>query len=131
MRMHLTLVRMLARASTASATSVRPIVTDEKALRLEAWDRTPPGAGARVQLNRHGVANHDIPWKATTPVGVVSVSATRLPFADGSFDRLVLADLLEYVRDETATLAEARRVLSNRGRLTVLAPYHGPTSWLD
>ena len=129
MRMHLTLVRM--RARTASAIRVRPIVTDEKALRLEAWDRTPPGAGTPVQLNRHGVANRDIAWKATTPFGVVSISATRLPFADGSFDRLVLADLLEYVRDETATLAEARRVLSDHGRLTVLVPYHGPTSWLD
>ncbi len=131
MRMHLTLVRMFARASSASASGVWPIVNDEKVLRLEAWDRIPPGVESPVQLNRHGVADGGIAWKATTPAGILSVSATRLPFADGAFDRLVLADLLEYVRDETTALAEARRVLSNHGRLTVLAPHHGPTSWLD
>lgn len=43
----------------------------------------------------------------------------------------MLADLLEYVRDERAVLAEAARVLAPAGRLTILAPYHGPTTWLD
>lgn len=131
MRTHLTIVRMLARVSDASATIIRPIVTDEKSLRLEAWNRTPPGAAGPAKLNRHGVAVSDIPWKATIESGVVSVSAAQLPFSDKAFDRLVLADLLEYVRDEKATLAEARRVLCDGGRLTILVPYHGPTSWLD
>jgi len=106
-------------------------VTDEKSLRLEAWDRTPPGTSGPAELNRHGVADRAIPWKATMSSGIVSVTATQLPFADGAFDRLVLTDLLEYVRDERAALAETRRVLSEGGRLTILVPYHGPTSWLD
>lgn len=104
---------------------------DTASLRLEAWDRVPPGTPGPAPLNRHGVADRDIAWKATTASGTVSVSAGRLPFAGASFDRLVLADLLEYVRDEKAALAEARRVLADGGRLTVLAPYHGPTTWLD
>mgnify|MGYP001226554733 FL=1 len=106
-------------------------MTDAKRLRLEAWERTPPGEVAQVELNRHGVSVRDIAWKATTDYGVVSVAAKRLPFADGTFDRLLLADLLEYVRDERAVLAEVRRVLAPDGRLTILAPYHGPTTWLD
>lgn len=106
-------------------------MTDPKPLRLEAWDRTPPGEAIPVALNRHGVADRDVAWKATTRSGIVSVSSTQLPFADASFDRIVLADLLEYVRDEKATLGEARRVLTDGGQLTILAPYHGPTNWLD
>ncbi len=106
-------------------------MTDEKSLRLEAWERTPPGAAGPASINRHGVADRDIAWKATTAHGVVSVSAARLPFADGRFDRVVLADLLEYVRDERAVLAEVRRVLAPDGRLSILVPYHGPTTWLD
>jgi SAM-dependent methyltransferase len=106
-------------------------VTDEKSLRLEAWDRFPPGSKGPVTRNRHGVSDRDIAWKATTSYGVISVSANHLPFADGAFDQLVLADLLEYVRDEKSTLAEARRILADGGRLTVLVPYHGATSWLD
>jgi len=106
-------------------------VTDEKTLRLEAWDRIPPGANGAVARNRHGVSDRDIAWKATTSSGVVSVSANHLPFADGTFGQLILADLLEYVRDEKSTLAEARRVLAGGGRLTVLVPFHGATTWLD
>jgi SAM-dependent methyltransferase len=131
MRAYLSIVRMLTRASGESATGVRPIVTDETTLRLETWDRTPPGSASPPELNRHGVADRDIAWKATIPGGAVSVSANALPFAAASFDRVVLADLLEYVRDEKSTLAEVCRVLRDGGRLTVLAPFHGPTSWLD
>lgn len=106
-------------------------MTDAKRLRLEAWERTPPGEVASVELNRHGVSVRDIAWKATTDHGIVSVAAKRLPFEDGFFDQMLLADLLEYVRDEKAVLAEARRILAPEGRLTILAPYHGPTTWLD
>jgi SAM-dependent methyltransferase len=110
---------------------VPPIVIDANRLRLEAWDRIPPGQSAQVELNRHGVSTRDIAWKATTNAGIVSVSAGKLPFADGAFYQLMLADLLEYVRDERAVLLEVSRVLAPRGRLTVLVPYHGPTTWLD
>ncbi len=100
-------------------------------LRLEAWERTPPGQPAHIELNRHGVSVRDIAWKATTDAGIVSVSAGKLPFGDDTFRQLVLADLLEYVRDERAVLSEVARVLTAGGQLTVLVPYHGPTTWLD
>ena len=106
-------------------------MTGVKRLRLEAWDRTPPGEPVQVQLNRHGVANHDIAWKATTDLGIVSTTSTHLPFASDTFEQIVLADLLEYVRDGSAVLDEVRRIMIAGGRLTILAPYLGPTTWRD
>ncbi|MCA9861176.1 MAG: methyltransferase domain-containing protein, partial [Thermomicrobiales bacterium] len=106
-------------------------MTDLLSLRLEAWDRTRPGATLPLELNRHGVSERDASWKATTDHGIVAVTAARLPFASNTFDRLVLADLLEYARDERAVLAEASRVLVENGQLTILVPYLGPTTWLD
>lgn len=131
MRTHLSLVRMLASIASTRARGDGPIVTDKQWLRLEAWERTSPGSSGPPELNRHGVTDRNIAWKATTPLGSLSVSSDSLPFADASFSELVLADLLEYVRDERAVLAEARRVLVDGGKLTVLAPYHGLTTWLD
>ena len=44
----------------------------------------------------------------------------ELPFDDGSFDVVVSTQVLEYVEDVAAALAEARRVLRPGGRLLVL-----------
>ena len=46
--------------------------------------------------------------------------ALELPFDDGSFDVVVSTQVLEYVEDVAAALAEARRVLRPGGRLLVL-----------
>jgi SAM-dependent methyltransferase len=131
MRAYLTLVRMLTHLRATGAIESQPIVPDSKLLRLEAWDRIPPDPREPLQINRHGVTEREMAWKALTGSGVVAVSATRLPFPDRSFDHVVLADLLEYVRDERVALGEAHRVISPGGRLTVIVPFLGPTSWLD
>lgn len=47
-------------------------------------------------------------------------SATEIPYPDGEFDAVVSAQVLEYVADIPAALAEARRVLRPGGRLVVL-----------
>ena len=54
---------------------------------------------------------------APCPVALVRGVAERLPFADGSFDTLVMAWTLCSIRDPTAALAEMRRVLKPGGRL--------------
>jgi len=53
---------------------------------------------------------------------LVRGSGTSLPFADGSFDAVVIVSALEFMPDPAACLAECRRVLRARGRLVCLVP---------
>jgi SAM-dependent methyltransferase len=46
-----------------------------------------------------------------------------MPFADGEFDRVVVVDMLEHVRDEAAFAAELARVLKPGGLLVVNTPH--------
>jgi SAM-dependent methyltransferase len=46
----------------------------------------------------------------------------HLPFADGSFDVVLLHEVLEHVSDDQATLREVRRVLAPGGRAVVFCP---------
>ena len=43
-----------------------------------------------------------------------SGDATRLPFADGTFDRVIATEVLEHIPDDVAALAELARVLQAR-----------------
>lgn len=53
---------------------------------------------------------------------VVNGDATRLPFADGVFDRVIASEVLEHVPDDTAAFAELSRVLRPGGILAVTVP---------
>jgi SAM-dependent methyltransferase len=48
--------------------------------------------------------------------------ARQLPFADGEFDRVVAAEVLEHIPDDEAAIAELVRVLRPGGRLAVTVP---------
>jgi demethylmenaquinone methyltransferase/2-methoxy-6-polyprenyl-1,4-benzoquinol methylase len=50
----------------------------------------------------------------------VEADAQRLPFADASFDAVMLVSMLHHVEDRPAALAQARRVLRPGGRLAVM-----------
>lgn len=50
----------------------------------------------------------------------VRANATRLPFADASFDAAMLVSMLHHVDDPAQALAEAKRVLRPGGRLAVM-----------
>ena len=54
--------------------------------------------------------------------GAVQGSALALPFAAGSFDRVIASEVLEHVADDLAALAELRRVLRPGGALAVTVP---------
>ena len=41
----------------------------------------------------------------------VNGDATGLPFADGSFDRIIASEVMEHIDDDEAALAELARVL--------------------
>ena len=46
----------------------------------------------------------------------------HLPFAEGTFDVVLLHEVLEHVTDDQETLREARRVLAPGGRVVVFCP---------
>lgn len=53
-----------------------------------------------------------------------------LPFADGSFDLVLCAEVLEHVRDVQLLLSEVRRVLRPGGALAISTPAHSRLSAL-
>ncbi len=58
--------------------------------------------------------------------GAVQGDALRLPFADGTFDRVIASEVLEHIPDDTASMAELARVLRPGGTMAVTVPRCGP-----
>ncbi len=59
---------------------------------------------------------------ATLTCAPVNGDATRLPFADASFDKVIASEVLEHVPDDDAAFAELARVLRPGGVLAVTVP---------
>jgi SAM-dependent methyltransferase len=60
--------------------------------------------------------------RRNTDAHTVTADATRLPFSGGSFDAVLIRDVLHHIGDVGGVLAEAHRVLKPGGRLTLLEP---------
>ncbi|MGD9705344.1 MAG: class I SAM-dependent methyltransferase [Acidimicrobiia bacterium] len=58
-------------------------------------------------------------------VAVLRGDATKLPFADGSFDRVITSEVLEHIQDDVGAISEFQRVLRPGGAIAVTVP-----SWL-
>lgn len=56
------------------------------------------------------------------------VTEDRLPFTDGEFDVVVVADMIEHVEHEARFVAELARVLKPLGRLVVNTPHARDTA---
>ena len=52
----------------------------------------------------------------------VTADATRLPFRDGSFDGIIVAEMLEHIPHDAAALKEIARVLRPGGTVAVTVP---------
>jgi SAM-dependent methyltransferase len=52
--------------------------------------------------------------------------ARRLPFPDAAFDRVIAAEVLEHIPDDTAAMTELARVLRPGGTMAVTVPRWGP-----
>jgi SAM-dependent methyltransferase len=57
---------------------------------------------------------------------VVQADALALPFASGSFDRVIAAEVLEHIAEDGAALAELVRVLRPGGTIAVTVPSFWP-----
>jgi SAM-dependent methyltransferase len=55
-------------------------------------------------------------------VGGMRGDATRLPFADASFDRVITSEVLEHIPADTAAIAELVRVLKPGGTFAATVP---------
>jgi SAM-dependent methyltransferase len=55
-------------------------------------------------------------------VGGVRGDATKLPFADGSFDRVITSEVLEHIQADTAAITEFVRVLKPGGTFAATVP---------
>lgn len=65
---------------------------------------------------------------------VSQADGLRLPFRDGSFDRIIASEVLEHVRDDLGVMAELHRVLAPGGRVAATVPAAIPEQicwWLN
>jgi SAM-dependent methyltransferase len=71
--------------------------------------------------------------EVTTDVwsGAINGDALQLPFADDTFDRIVVSEVLEHIWDDERTIVEVVRVLRPGGRVAVTVPTRWPerVSW--
>lgn len=75
---------------------------------------------------------HELPDQVSTTV--VQANGLILPFADGSFDRVIASEVLEHVPDDLGVMAELFRVLAPGGRLAATVPAAWPEQicwWLN
>lgn len=63
---------------------------------------------------------------AVTTALALQGDARRLPFEDGAFDRIIAAEVLEHIPEDTEAMAELARVLRPGGTLAVTVPRFGP-----
>ena len=73
-----------------------------------------------VDLNPQFVATATERARETANVSFHLVEGNRIPLADGTVDRLLCKNVLEYVPDVQTTLAEFHRVLEPGGRLLLI-----------
>lgn len=63
-------------------------------------------------------------------VSLAAGSVTRLPYADGAFDKIILSEVLEHLPEDLPGLLEARRVVRPGGTIAITVPNHDyPFLW--
>ena len=82
-----------------------------------------------ITLTRTGktVVSLDIAPQPHLPLLVLGNAEQAFPFADASFEAVVMTEILEHLFDDVHALEEARRVLRHSGRLIVSVPFYNDT----
>ena len=70
------------------------------------------------------LASGDVPPEANA--AFLCGDATRLPFATGSFDRIIVSEVLEHIPNDAGAMREISRVLHPRGKAAVSVPRWWP-----
>ncbi|WP_051940804.1 class I SAM-dependent methyltransferase [Phaeacidiphilus oryzae] len=64
------------------------------------------------------------------PAGASAIAvegdALSLPFPDGSFDKVIISEVMEHIPDDKGVLAEMVRVLKPGGSIAITVPRYGP-----
>lgn len=63
---------------------------------------------------------------ASLHTAAVQGDALHLPFADGTFDRVVCSEVLEHIVDDEGAMRELARVLRAGGTMAITVPRFGP-----
>ncbi len=92
--------------------------------RVVAVDYDPTGLGDVAALMEGMHADGQTPRGAVS--AVVRGEALALPFPDGTFDRVIAAEILEHLPDDERAAAELARVLRPGGWLAVTVPRWWP-----
>lgn len=78
----------------------------------------------------------DVIQKAKTNVGHLNIPLNNanlyhLPYADNTFDAVILSEILEHIDDDVAGLREAYRVLKPGGVVAITVPHANYPFWWD
>jgi SAM-dependent methyltransferase len=70
----------------------------------------------------YGVMQEDGETPEGVSPAVTCADATKLPFPDGSFDRIIASEVLEHIPDDMIAISELARVLRPGGSIAVTVP---------
>lgn len=85
------------------------------------------GSGHLRSHTARGDVNVDIKRPAIKPEIFVQADGHRLPFGDGSFEKISLYEVIEHVENPTRLMKEAFRVLKPNGTVVITTP--NPWHW--
>lgn len=88
--------------------------------------RSQQVVGVDIEFDRLGYAEADRraePREVAARAAFVNASGSALPFADGTFDRVLLGEILEHLLNPGAVLAEVVRVLRADGLAAITVPF--------
>ncbi|CAA9231831.1 MAG: SAM-dependent methyltransferase [uncultured Acidimicrobiales bacterium] len=94
----------------------------DRGARVVALDRSETDAKDCAAFLAALVEESEAGGDAASMVG----DALGLPFRDGTFDRVICAEVLEHVPDDRGAMAEIARVLKPGGTAAVTVPRFGP-----
>jgi SAM-dependent methyltransferase len=81
-----------------------------------------PVSGMFEAMRAEGAGQGEAGRGEAGKAAALTADATSLPFADGSFDAIIAAEILEHVPNDAAAMAEIARVLRPGGSVAVTVP---------